>query len=81
MSQALLQKIKEYVEQHKTLLFLEFMFNTLAQHNNLKIDNPAEMSQIIYRRSTPLIDINPGWLYHPIKSFHEQAALRKTLNR
>jgi hypothetical protein len=81
MSQTLLQKIKEYVDNHKTLLFIEFIFNTLALHNNLNVTTPIELREVIYTRSTPLTVVNPSYLYHPFKDINEQCALRKTLNK
>jgi len=47
ISNALLQKIKEYVENNNTLFFLEAMPNTLAMHNNLSVVNPIEFQSIM----------------------------------
>lgn len=47
ISNALLQKIKEYVENNNTLFFLEAMPNTLAMHHNLTVINPIEFQPIM----------------------------------
>jgi hypothetical protein len=80
LSRRLLKCIREYVEKHRTLLFIEFMFNTLALHNGFVVECPPELKEIIYMRSTPLANIDPTWLYHPVKSIHGQVALRQTVS-
>ena len=47
ISNALLQKIKEYVENNHTLFFLEGMVNTIAMHHNLTVVNPVEFQPIM----------------------------------
>ena len=45
-------------------IFHEIFFNTLANHNNLKISTPLELSGIVYRYEWTIDDIlkNPSYL-------------------
>jgi hypothetical protein len=47
LSKALLQKIKEYVDNNHTLFFLEIMVNTLSMHHDLTVVNPVELQNIM----------------------------------
>lgn len=42
ISKEMLQVIENFVKKNKTLLFMEFMFNTLAMHHHLKIKTVEE---------------------------------------
>jgi len=39
LSRELLLKINDFIKKHKKLNFIEFLFNTLAIHNNFTINN------------------------------------------
>lgn len=47
ISRALLQKIKEYVDIHHTLFYLEIMVNTISMHHDLTVVNPIELRTIM----------------------------------
>ena len=80
LSDTLMIKIKEYVKENKELCFLEFFFNTLAEKNNLKIENPDELSSILYRNDWKFEDIKKTNLYHPIKKIDIQKNYREQIN-
>jgi len=79
ISSKLLKVIKDYVDKHHTLLYHEFMFNTLALHNNLIISYPTELSGIVWRYDWKITEIKKSKLYHPIKSVETQIEYRKCL--
>ena len=81
LSKKLLSLIKNYVSQHHTLIYHEFMFNTLALHNHLKISYPVELSGIIWRYDWKITEINKKTLYHPFKSIDQQNEFRKLLHQ
>jgi len=78
VSKILLNCISKFVEINKCLLFDELLFNTIALQNNLIIDNPIELSNIVFS-FTDIIpnNINPDFLYHPIKNLSKQNELRE----
>jgi hypothetical protein len=79
VSKVLLQFILKFVKVNKFLLFDELLFNTIALQNNLHIINPIELSNIIFSfRDLELKEINPLYLYHPIKNCSTHEKLRKT---
>jgi hypothetical protein len=79
LSSRLLGIIHEYVSRNGTLLFIEFMFNTLALHHGLDVSTPRELSGIVHRREWKLEDLSVDGLYHPIKNLSEQVRFRSAL--
>lgn len=79
LSRKLLNCIKTYVNKNKKMFMIEIMFNTLAYHNNLKVDTPIQLSTIEFRHKWELEDINKNYLYHPIKSFKTQQNFRQEI--
>ncbi len=76
-SNTLLSYIKDYATQHKKLFFIESLFNTLANIHNLTIKVIPELSTIKYRHKWNIQDINPNYLYHPLKLPELQLSYRK----
>lgn len=68
VSQALLQKVFDYVQVNRTLFFIEIMFNTLALHHGLEVVTPPEMVGVVYNRSWNATDLVATNLYHPVKN-------------
>jgi len=79
MSNELLSHIKDYVTINKKLLYIEFFFHTLALHNQLKVDNPEELSSIYWKKKWLFKDINKAYLYHPFKDHDLQQKYRERL--
>lgn len=70
VSQKLLLIVKEFALVHKTefgLLFIEFIFNTLALHHNLQVKTIEELACILAVKSWDVSEINANHLYHPVK--------------
>lgn len=80
LSKRLLQVIREYVDKHKTLLYHEFMFNTLAMQHGLVVDTPDELNGITYQYKWKLDEMEPGVLYHPVKDIGSHPLLRKLIH-
>lgn len=76
LSKKLLEKINDYTKKFGQLNFIEFLFNTIALHNNLIISNPIELKYIIYRNNLDINKINKKYLYHPIKNINEHEYIR-----
>uniref|UniRef100_A0A6C0D8N5 Uncharacterized protein n=1 Tax=viral metagenome TaxID=1070528 RepID=A0A6C0D8N5_9ZZZZ len=77
VSKKLLVKIKDIVKKYKTLVYHEYMFNTLAHMNNLNVKVIDELKYIEYRHNNKtnwnyneIIDFTK--LYHPIKDMKLQ---------
>ena len=80
LSRKLLKKINDFTKIHKKLNFIEFLFNTLAIHNNLTISNPIEFEPIVFRKDWDINNINVNYLYHPIKDINNHEYIREKYN-
>lgn len=82
VSKELLHFILDFATSNKRLLFDELLFNTIALQNNLNIINPQELSNIIFSFEDIDIakNINPLYLYHPVKQFTKHEQFRKHIN-
>jgi len=80
VSKKLLECILDFATKNRHLLFDELLFNTIALHNNLIIANPPELSNIVFSFPDIIPDeVNPDYLYHPIKNLCKQKELRENL--
>jgi len=76
ISNNLMKKVDEFVIKNKKLNYKEFLFHTLAIHNNMSIEIPVELKHI-HLNELELEDLeiikeyNP--IYHPVKNmeYHE----------
>lgn len=62
--------------QYRKFPFIEFLFHTVALHNNLKIVSAEELSGIIWRKEWTDSEMNNLGLYHPIKDKDSHQFLR-----
>lgn len=81
ISSKLLEEIKLFVNKNKTLIFMEFMFNTIAMHNNLKVATVEEFksryeydnkNKSLFKKS----EIRKKNLYSQIKDLETQKDFR-----
>ncbi len=81
VSQNLLNKIKLYAEKKNYLFFSEYIFVTLAKYYDLNIKEIDELKNIYFRKIWTIDDIfkEQNTLFHPVKDFTLQKAIRKTL--
>jgi hypothetical protein len=54
----------------------EFLFNTIAMHNNYIISNPIEFEPITFRNNWDINNIDINLLYHPIKNINHHEYIR-----
>lgn len=81
ISNKLLIEIEKFVKNNNTLAFHEFIFNTLAMKTDCIVENPKELSGIVYRHDWEINDIDNTILYHPIKDLNVQDKYRKLINK
>jgi hypothetical protein len=81
LSKSMLDCIKAYVDKHKTLFYIEAMFNTLAMHNELNVIDPLELKSIVWIGEWGLDEflLLPNNIFHPIKSIQEHQILRDAI--
>ena len=79
MSSNLLSKLKNYVDEHNTLFFLEALFPTICKKNNMKYDTPIEFKNIVYRKKYEDKDIDKNNLFHPVKDITKHKHYRDIL--
>jgi hypothetical protein len=80
-SNDMLNVIKAYVDKNKQLFHIEAMFNTLAQHNNLKAADPLELKSIVWMGDWGLDEflLLPNNVFHPIKDIGSYSELRLSI--
>jgi hypothetical protein len=79
-SQKMIESIDEYVNEFKTLLFIEIMFPTLAFKNNLIYRCPDELNKILYQYDFVDVDFNKIQLFHPVKNIEKQKLIRNNIS-
>lgn len=85
-SKKFLDSIDKFASEYKILLLDEVLYSTLAKDNNLKIIYPEELLYITAPRDNnnyniiDLQNLNPNYLYHPIKDLKLQNELRIKYN-
>lgn len=81
LSKRLLNIVRDYVVKYNELMFHEIMFNTLCLHNNLRIDTPVEIRNILYRYDWTADNMKDGYIYHPVKDTKSHDILRDKINK
>lgn len=82
VSRKLLNVVAEFVAKHKTLLFHEIMYNTLAEHNGLKAMFTQQLLGSIYSHGSFTVDYvlrTPFNFFHPVKQFENHERIRKMI--
>jgi len=67
VSRRLLERVKDLHDKHNTLIFIEIVFNTLAQQNGYTMEMPHELQNIIFRHSWSAETVNKDQFFHPVK--------------
>jgi hypothetical protein len=67
LSKSVLSLVDRYVKKNNQLLFIEFLFHTLALHKNLNIKSIHELRGIEYNKKWSTSEFEPDSLYHPVK--------------
>jgi hypothetical protein len=77
VSPRLMSAIRDYAARYLNLFMDESFFNTMSIQAGLATLTPPELSTIKYQHTWKKSDINPTYLYHPIKSIETQFAFRE----
>jgi hypothetical protein len=75
-SNNMMKCINDYAKKNNTLFFLEALFPTVAIKNNLKYNNPDELSNITWNSGFEKEIINTNNLYHPVKDLNNHIDFR-----
>lgn len=83
ISRAMLNKIKEYVEEYNQLFYIEVMFNTIAMQNNLSAISPLELKSIVWMGDFGINEwlLLPDNIFHPLKQIDDHDYYRKTIQK
>jgi hypothetical protein len=79
LSRSLLRSLDSFLSSNKdfrsnekemvgSYFFIEYLFHTLALHNNLKVIVADELSGVVFDKSWQYQNIKKDFLYHPLKS-------------
>ena len=79
VSRRLLNLVKELQQSKQKLVFIEMMFNTLAVHNDLSMQMPTELLNIIFRHTWTAETVNKDNFFHPVKDTELHDAYRARL--
>jgi hypothetical protein len=85
LSKAMLQKVQEFANTHKRLVFVEFMFNTIAANENMSVATPEEFSKIVWKykheSDWPEEEVlnKDTKIFHPIKNTDMHSTYRERL--
>jgi hypothetical protein len=79
VSRKLLTIISNFAKEKGQLVFLEFLFNSLAMQNNLKVETPRELSQIMFEEQYDYSQFNKKYMYHSIKNYKIHPVIRKDI--
>jgi hypothetical protein len=79
LSNKVLGKIKEFVDTHKKLTFLEVLFTTIVIQNNYTYVCPDEFIEVDCCKKHNISELDPKRIYHPIKNLDDHKYLRDKL--
>jgi hypothetical protein len=79
-SAKLLQLVEQFACRHpKVDKFIEYIFHTLALHNNLSVKCVDALKGIVFRHDWQAHQLNANTMYHPVKSIQKQEEFRAHL--
>ena len=81
ISRRLLDRVKDFHDRHNTLIFIEIIFNTLAQQNGYSMEMPHELQNIIFRHTWTEETVNPNQFFHPVKDTALHDTYRERLSQ
>jgi len=81
LSRRLLNAVVDFVDEHKRLVFIEIIFNTLVVQKKFKLEMPEELSTIIWRHEWTAETLDSKHLFHPIKDVTIHDSYRVRLNQ
>lgn len=81
VTKPLINLIKAYAAEHKTLFFLEALFPTICKRNNLIYDLPKELKRVLYNKTPQECELDKKQIFHPLKKIKFHAEFRDVLSR
>jgi hypothetical protein len=79
VSKRMVECINKYALENKTIFFVEALFPTICNKNNLNVKNPTEFKEVHYRKVFTNKDYNDTVLFHPLKDINKHVEIRKLL--
>lgn len=86
LSRKMLDSIHDLVTHKRSIIrsrrchpFIEFVFHTLALHQQLRVVVADELRGIVWRKDWDLAELKPSGLYHPIKQRERHELLRQQM--
>jgi len=81
LSRKVLDTVRAYVKENKTLIFHEVMFNTLAMQNSLKIVTLMELKSIVWQGKWGIDEwlLLPNNVFHPVKDIENHDKHRELI--
>jgi hypothetical protein len=80
LSSRLLESISIFVNEYKeSNKFIEYIFHTIALHNNFIVEPIPELSNVVWRRDWCDSDFHLNGFFHPVKTVLEQERVRSLL--
>ena len=82
LSNTVLQLTNSLVKMHlqqDRVFFVEYIFHTLAKHNNLSVKTPLELRSLTASYSWKLFEMNKHSLYHPLEDLNLHTQYRKSI--
>jgi hypothetical protein len=76
LSKSLIDLIKNYASENKTLFFLEALFPTICKRANLIYDVPEELKTVLYNKPIQESELDKRFIFHPVKKQRQQAEFR-----
>jgi hypothetical protein len=61
--------------------YIEYIFHTLALHNQLSVIKAQELSGVVHRKDWEVSEMNSGTIYHPLKDPDSHSRYRKILDQ
>ena len=80
ISRRLLTAISDFAKEKGRLIFLEFLFNTLAVKNGFKIETPRALKHIHFDEQHEYSKFNKNYMYHSFKNYKIHPMVRKFIS-
>lgn len=80
VSRALLEAVRDFAGSTGRLVFMEYLFNSLAAKQGLLVFTPPELTGIEFRQTFSADSFHPDRLLHPIKQTSVHPLLRKFID-
>lgn len=81
ISRKLIKILDNFVKNNReSRKFIEFIFHTLAIHNDLIVNEIDNLKGVVFRKDWQKQELNNKTFYHPVKEINQQTEFRKYLS-